>query len=189
MDWYYSQNNQQQGPVTRERLQELVNSGEVKPFDLVWNDTMTDWVPLGSLSEFVPPPAAEAPILSSAGSAPQSAAPAGGSIVHSYDPPGPPPSAGTNGLAIAALVLGIASFVLCCGCLTGIPAIICGHIALSQISRQQPFQGGRGLAIAGLVLGYISLVFTVATWILSSTPAYQEMIQELMKELEATQQQ
>jgi hypothetical protein len=58
---------------------------------------------------------------------------------------------GTNGLAIAALVLGIL-WVYWVG---SILAVIFGHVALSQIHRSR--QGGRGLAIAGLVLGYVGL--------------------------------
>jgi hypothetical protein len=64
----------------------------------------------------------------------------------------------TNGLAIAALVLGCLQFFL--WVLSGIPAIICGHIALSQIRRTG--QEGRGMAIAGLIIGYLGLVLFVA---------------------------
>jgi len=60
----------------------------------------------------------------------------------------------TNGLAIASLVLGLGQIFL--WILSGIPAIICGHIALSQIKRTG--QDGRGMAIAGLILGYLGLV-------------------------------
>jgi hypothetical protein len=57
----------------------------------------------------------------------------------------------TNGLAIAALVLGI----LWLYWVGSILAVIFGHIALSQIDHSR--QRGRGLAIAGLVLGYVGL--------------------------------
>ena len=56
----------------------------------------------------------------------------------------------TNGLAVAALVCGIAQFVVW---VTFIPAIICGHLALRQIRRTG--EQGRGLALAGLILGYV----------------------------------
>ena len=66
-----------------------------------------------------------------------------------------------QGLAVTSLVLGILSLV-CLGPLTGIPAIICGHIARKR-SRLSPAQyGGSGMAIAGLVLGYASLALFVA---------------------------
>jgi hypothetical protein len=61
----------------------------------------------------------------------------------------------TNGLAIAALVLGI----LWLYWVGSILAVIFGHVALSQINRTG--QQGRGLAIAGLVLGYIGVGFLV----------------------------
>jgi len=66
-----------------------------------------------------------------------------------------PPSAGTNGLAIASLVLGI----LWLYWVGSILAIIFGHIALSQLKRKH--QDGKGLAVAGLVLGYIGLAVLV----------------------------
>jgi hypothetical protein len=80
-------------------------------------------------------------------------------------PPGqwaPPPAypvQKTNGLAIAALVLGIVSF-FCLGFVIVIPilAIIFGHVALGKIAASQGAQKGRGLAIAGLVLGWVFLV-------------------------------
>lgn len=100
------------------------------------------------------------------GPAPQFGAPA-------YPPPGygayPPPAygqpypyayypiarLGTNGFAIASMVLGIV-WIYWIG---SILAIIFGHVALSQIERSH--QEGRGMAIAGLVLGYIGLVVLV----------------------------
>jgi hypothetical protein len=56
-------------------------------------------------------------------------------------PPAPPPR-GTNGFAVAALVLGLLGGVLL--------SVIFGIVALSQIKKRG--QGGRGMAIAGLVL-------------------------------------
>jgi hypothetical protein len=72
-------------------------------------------------------------------------------------PPGDgfPEAPGTNGLAIAALVLGI----LWIYWLGSILAIIFGHIALSQTKKTG--QSGRGMAIAGLVLGYVGLAVVV----------------------------
>ena len=59
-----------------------------------------------------------------------------------------------NGLAIAALVLGIVSFTGP-GPLTGIPAIICGAISLKNPTN-------RGMGIAGLILGCISTLIALA---------------------------
>jgi hypothetical protein len=65
------------------------------------------------------------------------------------------PPAPASGLAITSMVLGIVSVVLLCGPFLGIPAVICGHIALDR-SRKLPTQyGGGGFATAGLITGYI----------------------------------
>jgi hypothetical protein len=69
----------------------------------------------------------------------------------------PPPQAG---LAIASLILGLLSLV-CAGPLTGLPAIITGHLALSRVRRAPAQYGGKGLAVAGLALGYFSFLFTL----------------------------
>ena len=67
-----------------------------------------------------------------------------------------PPARPTNGLAIAALVCGIAAFATG---ITGIPAVICGHLARRQIRRTG--EQGDGMAIAGLILGYVSVVLFI----------------------------
>lgn len=104
-------------------------------------------------------------------------------------PPVPPPApAGgkTNGLAIASLVMGIVGFLglgVCVGGVVGIPAVICGHIALGQIKKSG--QGGRGLAIVGLVLGYVVIAFLIIGLVLGGaafligTSASEEMLQEM----------
>lgn len=64
-----------------------------------------------------------------------------------------------QGLAITSMVLGILSLV-CMGIITGIPAIILGHVAHRK-ARKTPEQfGGAGFAIAGWTLGYVSIITT-----------------------------
>ncbi len=74
------------------------------------------------------------------------------------------PPVRTSGLAVASLVCS------CVGLLAGffgtIPGIICGHKALSRISRN-PGLGGKGLATAGLITGYaLTLLWLPLTYIL-----------------------
>lgn len=81
-------------------------------------------------------------------------------------------------MAIASLILGILSFVTCG--LTAIPAIICGHIALSKIGKAAGALGGRGMAIAGLIMGYllialVVLVFVVAIPAGMALPAFAQV--------------
>jgi serine/threonine protein kinase len=65
-----------------------------------------------------------------------------------------------SGKASAALTLGILSW--CIGwILTAIPAVICGHMALSEINASNGQLGGHGRAVAGLVLGYIMIGLTL----------------------------
>ena len=66
----------------------------------------------------------------------------------------PPIPQEKNPLAVWSLVLGILS-PFCCSVVTGVPAVICGHIAYSRSGRMLS-KAGRGLAIAGLILGYLS---------------------------------
>ena len=68
------------------------------------------------------------------------------------------PMAPTNGLAIGAMVCGIAElFTLG---FAAIPAVILGHLARGQIKRTG--ERGDGMAIAGLILGYLG----IAGWLL-----------------------
>ena len=60
-------------------------------------------------------------------------------------------------LALASLILGILS-VLCLSVVSGIPAIICGHMARSRIRRSADTLRGSTQAVIGLILGYLSLV-------------------------------
>ena len=72
-------------------------------------------------------------------------------------PPAPPQLARTNSLAITSLVCGIAQFMF--GPLATIPAVVCGHMARSQISRTG--EQGAGMALAGLILGWVGIGLTV----------------------------
>ena len=92
-----------------------------------------------------PPPAP------GAAAAQQSGAP-GGQPWPGYDYPPPPASAGTNGFAIAALVLGLVAVIPL--------GLIFGFVALGQIKRSG--QQGKGMAIAGVVLSVAWLIVAVA---------------------------
>ena len=78
------------------------------------------------------------------------------------------PRSGVSGLGVAALVLGLVALVFVwipvLGLLAGIPAVICGHVSLSRIKRNQ-FLTGRGLAIAGLITGYVGTVCSLVVLI------------------------
>lgn len=106
------------------------------------------------------------------GSVPQSqgypgAAPAYGAP--SYGQPYAPPYPGalkSNGLAITALICGIAGVVLfwlayiVLPFLAAVTAIITGHLALGKVKRD-PALGGKGLALTGVILGYVGAVLNL----------------------------
>lgn len=62
-------------------------------------------------------------------------------------------AAGTNGKAIASLILGI----LWIGGIGSILAVILGHSAKKEIDRSDGREGGRGIAVAGLILGWLGI--------------------------------
>jgi hypothetical protein len=89
------------------------------------------------------------------------------SIQPEWKPPPPPSYAQpqTNGLALASMIVGIAS-VLCFGPLPAIVAIILGLSALSQIKKNPDRAGGQNQAWTGIITGGVALVIHGAILIL-----------------------
>ena len=57
--WYIYKNDQQQGPVDREQLEEQVKAGLIGPADLVWTENMADWTRADQVAGLItaaPPP-------------------------------------------------------------------------------------------------------------------------------------
>lgn len=74
-----------------------------------------------------------------------------------YLPPMPDPQKPkASGLAIASLICGLLGFVTFG--ITGIAAVITGHMALSAIGKANGALAGRGMSIAGLVTGYLTIL-------------------------------
>ena len=103
---------------------------------------------------------------------------------YGYQPPAgapgyPLPPAKKSGQATASLVLGILSLFTCF--ITGIPAIIFGHLGLGSIARSQGQLGGKGMAVAGLVMGYIFTAGTVVAALLAvgTFPLYSKIMDEM----------
>jgi len=160
MDWYYSENGQQKGPVSESDLRALVQRGTVRDSDLVWREGLGDWIPVSQATELAESPSPQ-------GAVPAPATAGGPAATNPYVPPQADGAAQpgyalqprTAGTAIASLVCGICVFL--CGIFTGIPAVICGHVALSQIKKSNGQVIGRGMAITGLVLGYLTIIGSV----------------------------
>lgn len=74
------------------------------------------------------------------------------------EPTLPPTEPRTDGKAVGSLVCGILSLA-CFSILTGIPAVILGHVSRSAIRNSMGRLKGEGMALAGLIMGYISIAF------------------------------
>ena len=144
MQIHVARGGQKFGPFSPQEIQTRLSSGELHPDDLAWTEGRTEWTPLSSFPGISPAPATQPSPLRA--------------------PATPPPlqrisgshAASTSGLAIGSLVCGILSFTFL-PILASIPAVICGHMALSEIKRSSGAIGGKGVAMAGTILGYITL--------------------------------
>lgn len=75
---------------------------------------------------------------------------------HPLQPPGG--HVPTSGKAVASLIFGIVGLTIL-PLISAIPAIILGHVSLSEIKKSAGRIAGQGVAIAGLVLGYLGIAF------------------------------
>lgn len=75
---------------------------------------------------------------------------------YAYPPLAPAPVSGTNGLAIAALIVSLVS----CGPV----GLVLGIVSLNQIKASG--EQGRGMALAGVIIGALSTLFWMAAIIL-----------------------
>lgn len=156
MQYHISQNGERTGPFDRDEVHRRLVVGELKGSDLGWHEGMTEWEPL---SKLIPPPVpASTPPPVFAGSAP--------AMAHA--------PTGTSGLAIGSLVCGILGFFTLG--LTGIAAVIMGHISLSRIKGSAGALGGKGMAIAGLIMGYFGFfLIGIAMLAALAVPAYNSV--------------
>ncbi|GAA5477368.1 GYF domain-containing protein [Haloferula helveola] len=165
--WYYGVAGNQKGPVEEHEIRAMLAAGQINSSTIVWREGMDTWKPISEVPEW------SGQVLSPQAS-PYQTPQAGYSGGYS-----PVPVVPNSGMAIASLVCGISSLVLLFSCfvgiLAGIPAVICGHMALKQIKEAELPMGGRGMAIAGLVTGYVTIGLTVAGGILFGALFAREM--------------
>lgn len=140
--WYYAKDGGREGPVSLGELRGILKENVVPLTTVVWTEGMDQWRP-----------AYEVPELGAGG---------GGQVVQ------PAPGAGlymgapqSSGLAVASMVLGLAGLLLV-PIVCSIAAVICGHMARSQIRKGEGRVGGDGMAMTGLITGYLGLVIYLA---------------------------
>jgi hypothetical protein len=144
------------GPFSLEEVNRQLAAGTLTLTDQAWYEGAPAWMPLSAVpgvtgaTAAAPRPAAVPKMpVATAVAASTAAAPV---AIKKNEP-----------LAIWALVLGLLGF-FCCGPFGAIPAIVCGHSAVSKIGHDPGLQG-RGMAITGLVLGYL-WVIVFAFWLI-----------------------
>jgi hypothetical protein len=86
-------------------------------------------------------------------------------------------SESTSGKATASLVLGLLSFPCAFNIFTGLPAIIVGAMALSEIGQSRGKLGGKGMAVTGIITGGLGIVVMIPLIILGALlfPAVQSV--------------
>ncbi len=52
MQWYYSKNGTQLGPISEVELRSKIASGEISSTDMIWKDGMSDWLEAGKVEGF-----------------------------------------------------------------------------------------------------------------------------------------
>lgn len=193
MNWFYAKNGSQQGPLSTDEIKSRIAMGEIGPSDLAWCEGMSDWMPIGQIPQLkieapvreVAPPVAAAPPFAPSSSPYQAPGSPAGAPTPAQMVPGQTPS---QGLAIASMVCGILTFILCCpssftplGVLSvpiAIAAVVMGHLAISKNKKDPAANGGKGMARAGLIMGYLGFlgpVIFIALNIWVSTMSPQEV--------------
>jgi hypothetical protein len=112
MQWYYSKQSTQLGPVSLDELRAKLASGEVSGSDMVWREGLPDWRPASSMPELLVS-VATPPVV-----------PVTGGVVNSpYSPPVAAPAQFPGMNIPNYLWQSIVVTILCCWPL-GIPAIV-----------------------------------------------------------------
>jgi hypothetical protein len=162
MEYYYTKaDGTTGGPATADELRALVIAGMLNASSKVAAVGSQEWV---SISTVI------ADVASLRGARPATTYP-------TASPSAPMPTAvatGPNPLAIWSLILSLLG-LFCCF-LIEIPAVICGHMALSR-TRNVPGTGGHGMAMAGVIIGYIGLFgWIVYLFLMGGMAAMQSMM-------------
>ena len=135
------------GPVSIDQLRDWLAQKRLNARTRILAPGSTEWRAAGEVPELsswfaspgAPPARASAPPLLAA----------------------PARSRPRKGMAVLSFVLGLCSVLLCLSVITGLPAIILGHISRKRAARDPERFGGSGFGTAGLVLGYVSIVLSL----------------------------
>lgn len=131
MEWYYAKHGKQEGPVDLATLQNMVQSGQVAPTDLVWREGMAEWTPAQKVPEVNQPSGeASAAPASPEGPSAATAPPAGQQPTGVAQPQAPVAHQNIPNYLIPAILVTI----FCCWPF-GIPAIVFAAKVDGLVSR------------------------------------------------------
>ncbi|WAC18196.1 GYF domain-containing protein [Luteolibacter sp. SL250] len=156
MQWYYSKNGTQLGPVAQGELISKLASGEVSPADLVWKDGMGDWIPASQVAELRPTSAA-APVSTISPETP--AATPYSAPVSPYSPPAAGGEVISNWLWQSIVVA-----VLCCP-ICGIPGIVFAA-KVDGLKVAGDIEGAKAAASKAKMWTLIGFGVSAAFWLL-----------------------
>jgi uncharacterized RDD family membrane protein YckC len=57
MYWFYRKDGKQVGPIPSKKMRELLDSGELGPEELIWNESLPEWTPASNVESFTQRPA------------------------------------------------------------------------------------------------------------------------------------
>jgi len=183
--WYYAQSGQQQGPISDEQIQRMVQDGSLGKEDLVWREGMASWQPAGEVpglefpaptftpAPLYPPPAAPAaPIITPPPPPPEAVAPYAAPQYQGMPTPpapsygAPQPAAWQQGSDIPdLLVFSIIATLLCC-LPAGIAAIVFASKANSA-KRMGDFEAARVAAKQAKTWLTVSVVAGILVFVIS----------------------
>lgn len=157
--WYYSENNQQMGPVSEEELKTKARTGALTAKSLIWKEGMSDWKSISDVPEIslalnvVPSP------IQPMAPMPQNPYVAPSSTYTAPMPYGQPMANNSGGGTLTfAIVTTVVSFLMC-----NVISLILGIIAIvfaSQISSKYAIGdqiGAQGSARTSRILSWIAV--------------------------------
>lgn len=164
MMYYIASQGVRSGPFPEEEVRQKLARGEIRGTDLCWREGWSNWQSVSAVftetaQAGAPPP----PLVTAPASNPFTAPPA-----RQLEPPK------TSALAITSLICGILGLLLVPFALV---AIVCGHIARSNIKNSGGTIGGAGVALGGLITGYLGLVavFFIGLLAAMAIPAFKKV--------------
>jgi hypothetical protein len=158
-DWYYAQNNQQQGPAPLEKLKEMASAGQLRPEDLIWTAGMAQWAAAGTVEEIFA--AAAQPPVAQVATSLDFLAMAGAQHEATRAAAGLPPSTYLQQVsqrqrvsnAMTGMIFSIVSILICGWILAPIGLVL--SVKARNRLREAGEQDGQGMAQAGIIIGIV----------------------------------